>query len=657
MAIRKMRPKRRKSLLWGLADRLTAMIYSFFVNGRAGAMLSSNDTMCKRSFLATAFAKKKNKANSFLRYPEALMERSVSSRTLVFVRTFLASLKLNVYGMFFAFYGLISGIVHIIPAFINGFSSFDEYTVIASGIFVLCSTPLLFSSQSAVEALSNSRFIGGFILNVLCVPKESLKVRKQYGGTVCMFVSSILAMVLGGLSIFTHPLFIPIVVSCLMAVFLVFAFPETGIIITLAALPFMQYLPGPHIVLFIMILITSVSYFCKVFQRKRSFSLSPEITMVMLFCGFIIAGGMFSYGGGKTLADSIAAAVYILGGFLLTYNLASTEKMLSACMKTVTTSFLILCLVGIWESVYNGISTRIIDSFSPTISTITEENILYILDNGVVFGMFAVLVFPMLFAYIIKRKSVQGAAAITVLGVILVAAAWMCSHYEIMAALVIECVIFWFIFSHKTMTAVIFAIIPIGIIAMLYPYAVTYLGWPNISYILMEYMPAGIPNAELHTSVSADVIKMLSDGNLFGMGAGEHAFISVFPSYASTASLGAEQPMSLWLQILCWSGIFGAAAFAVFLVFLMKRSLGFFISAEKKEQRSKALALYCGIVAALLLGCVYGIWVDVRVLYLFWVCTGLLMGYVRVGDADMETRRYEFKTSSDATDVEVVFYD
>ncbi len=658
MATKKKGQKKRPSLLWSLADRLTAKIYSFFVNGRVGDMLSSHDTLCKRSFLARTAEKRKISAeNSLLKYPEALMERSISSRTLVFIRTFLASLKLNVYGTFFVFYGLIAAIAYMIPAFMSGFTSFDDYAVICSGIIMLCATPMLFSSQSAVTALANSRLIGKMILNVLCVPEERLKVKRPYGGTECIFVSAILGMALGGLSLFTHPLLVPIVILCLTAVFLVFAFPETGVIITLAALPFMQYLPSPHIVLFIMILITSVSYFCKVFQRKRRFTLLPEISMVMLFCGFIVLGGLFSYGGVKIFADSISAAIYILGGFLLTYNLINTEKLLSACMKAITASFLVLCLVGIWESVYNGISARIIDTFSPTISTITQENILYILDNGVVFGMFALLVFPMIFAYIIKRKSFKGAAAITVLGIILIAAAWMCSHYEIIVALIIECVIFWIIFSHKTMTAVIFAAMPIGIIVMLYPYAVKYLSFPDVTQILMEYMPAGMPDSELHTSVIYDVIRMLSDGNLLGMGAGEHAFVSIFPAYASEASSGATQPMSIWLQILCWSGVFGFVAFIVFLIFLMKRSLGFFITSDKREQRSKALAIYCGIVVSLLLGFVYGIWIDVRVLYLFWTCAGILMGYIRLGNENDEIRNAQFKDLHDAKDVTVVFYD
>ncbi len=657
MALKKAKSKKRSSLLHGLANRFTAGIYSFFVNGRVGDMLSSNDTLCKRSMLAKTLEEKKVRAeNRLFKYPEALMEKSVSSRTLLFIRTFLASVKLNVFGMFFVFYGLISAIAYLIPAFISDFTYFDKYAVIFSGVIMVAALPLLFSSKSAVPALAASRFVGKIIRDLLCVPEERLKVKKQYGGTVCVFVAALLGIACGVVSYFTNPLYIPILFLCLTAVFLIFAFPETGIIITLAALPFMQYLPSPHVVLFIMILITAVSYFCKVFQRKRTFTLSPEITMVMLFCGFIAVGGMFTGGGPRAFADSLSAVVYILGGFLLTYNLVNTEKMLSACLKTVTASFLILCFVGIIESTYNGLSARIIDTFTPAISNITEENMLYILDDGVVFGMFALLVFPLFSAYIIKRKSFRGVALVTVGGIILFAAAWMCSHYEIIIALLIELILFWFICSHKTMTATIFAIIPVGIIALLYPYGVEYLGIPDISQILMEYMPAGMPDAELHSSVTHDAVRMILDGNIFGIGVGEHAFTSAFAPYASVESAGATQPMSLWLQIVCWSGIFGLVAFVVFLIFLIKRSLGFFISSDSKEQRGNALALYCGIIGSLLLGFVYGIWIDVRVMYFFWAFTGVLMGYIRLGNERDRIRDAEFTSSEDSKDVSVLFY-
>ena len=658
MAQKKVKNKRRPSLLWNLADRLTVLIYSFFIHGRAGEMLSSKETLSKNSYLAKAFEQKGSRIGNILTgYPEALIERSISAKIFSFLGKFWAALRLNVYGTFFAVYGLSAVMVYIIPAILNGFSSFDEMSVIAAGAILLCSIPLLFSSQSAIEAISGSHAMSRLILDILCVPQEHLRVKKQYGGTGYVLVAFVMGMILGGLSFFTHPIFVPVAVLCITTIFAVFSFPEIGVVTTLALVPFMKYFANPELLLLAMVVLTGIAYVLKVFQRKRTFKLSLETAIVLLFGGFVIVGGLFSHGGTDTFIDSITAVILILGGFLLTYNLINTEKLLYSCLKTVTASFLFLCLIGIWESVYYGISTRIIDSLSPGISAITDEKLLYIADNGVVFGMFAVFVLPLLFAYISKRKSVKGAMFFIGLCAILISAAWMCSNYEIIVALVIECIIFWFVFSHKTMAAVIFALIPVGIIALLYPYGVTYLGLPDISRMIVEYMPASISGSEQHVMVLHDVIKMISDGNFLGIGAGEHAFRAVFPAYACDASLGADGPTSLWLQILCWSGIFGFMSFVIFVIFMLKRCLGFFISSDKSELRNKALALFCGVVVALLLGNVYSIWSDGRVMYLFWVFVGLLMGHIRLGNVGEVIRKTAFMDTSYAADAEIVFYD
>ncbi len=653
MAHKKIKGKQGRSFLWNLTDRIAEIVYSFFVHGRVGEMLSSSDSLCKNN----EYEKRKSPfINSILKYPAFFLEQSRVVRFFAFLCRFFATLKLNVYGIFFLFYGFSSFLIYLIPALISGFYPSDEVFIISAQIIMIAAIPLLFSSQSAIEGISSSIITRRILIKVLCIPDERLKVKKQYGGTWYMFLAAIMAILFGLGSAFTNPLFLPVVILCILAAMATFSFPEIGVIVTLAMVPFMKYLKDPEAILLAMVIITLVSYMCKVFQHKRTFRMSTEILILILFCGFIVTGGMFSYGGAETLLDSISSVVIIFGGFLLVYNLINTEKLLSSCVKTITVSYLILCLVAIWEGVYYGISERIIDSVGQDISVLTDGSILYLSENGRVFGMFAVFVLPLLFAYMSKRKSVQGAAAVTALCVLVASAAWMCSNYEIIVALVIECIIFWILFSHRTMTVVIFALIPIGIVALLYPVFISKFGLPNISELLMEYMPAGIADSERHLSVTQDVIKMISDGHFFGIGAGDHAFNVLFPAYTSVASAGVSHPTSFWLQITCWAGIFGLISFVVLFGLLIKRSLGFLIRSPKNELRSKALALFCGITVSVLLGGIYSIWEDMRVMFLFWTSAGLLMGYIRMGDTAENIRKSEFNDTNGASDVEVVFY-
>lgn len=658
MADKRIKRKRRPSLLWSAIDRLTAIIYSFFTNGRIGDMLSSGNTLCNRSYLASTFNNGKRRASKILlKYSDPVMENGFVSRVIIFMRQFLASLRLNVYGVFFVFFGLASTIVTLVPALIGGMSGLNEIELITSAIITVCAIPLLFSSQTAAEAIFSSRTMSRLVLHFLCIPEEKMKTKKQYGGTIHVFIATVVAMVLGVLTYYFNPIIVPFAFLCICVTFLIFSSPESGVIITLALIPFLQYFSKSEFVLLVMVAVTAVSYLCKVLQRRRHLYLSPEISMVLLFCGFTIMGSIFSHGGVQTFVDSVVTIVLILGGFLLTYNLVNSKKLLSAAFKTLTVSFIVLCIMAVWESVYYGISNRIIDRVSPNISRLAGEKVLFLADNGIIFGMFAILIFPMLFSYMIKRKSVKGIAMIASLCVLAIIAAWMRCYYEIMIALMLECVIYWFMYSHKTMTAVIFAMIPIGIVMMLYPYAVKYLYWPNISEILMEYMPASITNSEMHPSVIRDTFAMVMDGNFVGIGAGNHAFMSLFPAYASVGSVGAENSMSLWLDILCWSGVFGFASFFIFVVLLVKRSCGYLIDRGSGETRGRALALFSGLMSAMLFGCVYSIWMDERVLFLFWACTGLLMSYIRLGRDSEEVRKTQFKDTDDAKDVEVVFYE
>ena len=622
-------------------------------------MLSSSDTLCKRSYLSGFFSRKSHVTvkKTVMDRANAIVESSAVARFVNFIIDLFSSLRIYVYGAFFTFFGLSSAIAYLISAVINGIESIDIMAIVVSAIIAVCAVPLLFSANPAIEVLANSAFLRKALLDILCIPPEKLKAKGQYGGTAYIFAAAIVAILFGALSYFVSPMYFVLLFICLIAALAILSSPETGVILTLAFLPFMQYTADPTLILSALLLISSISYVLKVLERKRTVALSPEITMILIFCGFILAGGFLSKGGIQTFLDCALTVFLILGGFFLTYNLINTEKMIAACLKTLTASFILLCLVGIWDSIYNGVSARIIDSVEPSITPLTEQNLLYIADNGAVFGLFAIILFPMLCAYIAKRKTVQGFFSVVLFMLISVIAASACSYYEIVVVLFIEFAIYWLINGYKAINFLIVALMPIGFIYALYPFGMTYLGFPNVGQLLMEYMPASTHESAFHPQIAIDVIEMLFDGNILGIGAGEHAFESVFPAYAGVVSVGASDPSSLWLEILCWSGIFGFITFSVFLIFLVKRSFGFFIDPYSKELRTKAIALFCGIVGAMLFGCVYSIWSDYRVLYLFWAAVGLLMCYIRLGTNGEEMKRAEFYDENDSKDIELIFYD
>ena len=67
------------------------------------------------------------------------------------------------------------------------------------------------------------------------------------------------------------------------------------------------------------------------------------------------------------------------------------------------------------------------------------------------------------------------------------------------------------------------------------------------------------------------------------------------------------------------------------------------------------MSLFIGVVATLIFGCVTCIWDNIRMLYLFWVCVGLLASYVREENRIEKRKLALFETESDSTDIELRF--
>jgi len=553
---KRIRPKRNRSgsFLWQMLDRFTAFLYSLFIFGRVGESMSDENTYCRRSFLAQSFSNR-NKAK--INIASLNLSRSLSKNVIVRMLSgfgkVLAYLRLNVYGTFFTFYGLTSAIAHYIIVLMDGQSiiaSKNLNVIISSAIIAVCSLPLLFSTQSATGAIAKSRIMRKVVLDFFDIPEEKLKNTKQYGGKQYVLFAVISAIASGILAHFLGQWYAPVALLCVIGIYLIFSNPEAGVILTIVAVPFLQYAGMTKTGLVIMILITSASYLLKLIQRRRSMDFSPELTMVFLFCSFIFAGSIFTLGGVTVLNDAISYVIMTAGGFFLTYNLISSKKGIKICVKTLMSLLIICSIIGIWDGFYNGIEHRMSDPVSEHLSNLSHVDVMTVLDGGEAFGILAVMVFPIIFAYATSKKSVKGVVTMVIASMITLVACWMCARYEIVAALIIECFVFWLIYSHKSLNVLIMAAIPIMIAVMLYPFAISNFGWPDLSSILGEYMPIRLHSSSVNTEAAKTIFDIIFDGNLSGIGAGAHALEAVLPRYSTTLSCADVFSASVWLQIL-----------------------------------------------------------------------------------------------------------
>ena len=627
--------KRSGSLFLKTVNMLTEYLYSIFKHGKVGDVLSTDNYSYQNSYTGYVVDKIAKKGRGHMAQSVAtVFEENVATKLVGAFRTLLASLSFNVYGIFFAIYGLTAVFMHYISQVTRGYYIHDFYAVITAAMLIFCSFPMLTSSKSISQMTSESRIVRKLALSFLGFPEENLKYKNAVGGIAGMFISAGLAAGFGALTYFWHPSYFLIAFGVVVVLCIIFANPESGVVLTVMAAPFLQYTEYADLILALMVGVTAVSFICKVIRRRRIVIFSAEEIILVIFCGFIIVASSFSVGGSATFLDALKTVLIIFGGFFLTYNLTKGENRLEVCTRLLTVSFIALCVSGLWYIFYHGIIDGFVYSIREDFSHIlleSNDNFLYLNDSVSVFSVLSVLVFPLLYLYIARSKNVRQFVALGIVMLMCAAASFAYGTYEAVVAIAVELVVFFIMWSHRSLSALIFVAAPILTIFMLYHYAEVYWGWSSPAEILETVLPANDPISSSRSEIGASISAMIADGNQSGIGAGSHAYQMMLPQYANAVSRENGAQGNLYWQIICWSGIGGLVAFLAFFFILLKKSLGYLMLSRHKKLRGAVLALFCSMSVALAFGLVNCLWTDVRMLYLFWVCAGLLAGYIREG--------------------------
>ena len=640
-----------------LLDSFTAFIYSMLANGRLGTWFSSGDKSHKESFFSRNFEKVTRILQKSDKYGmvDLVMKNSRFAKASDAIREFLCRLSLATYGLFFAVYGTASAFVYFIPILIGGKNLQGDSALITAIITAVCAIPMTISSRSLVDNVSDSKVLRSIVLSLFAIPAEKLKPTQKVGGAAHMIIAAFLGLGLAGLTYFWHPAYIFVAVGVILVWGLITASPESGVALTLVAVPFLQYTPCPELILVALVLTTAFSYISKVMKRRRVICFSAEGLIAFIFCGFVLVSGCFSGGDMRTVFDSVVASVVIFGAFLTTYNLMRGKRLLGSCIKIIAVSFAILAILGAWNVFYNGVVDGVTYSIRDYVQPIFEGHNLYIVDNSSVFSVLAIISFPMIFSFMAKQKTVKNIVGLLLLSAVMMGACFIYGTYETVLAIIIEFFVFWLIYSHKTFNVLVALLFPTAFLLILFPYAARYFDLPEVVDYIGQYLPISAPDSSYYASISNSTFKMLTELKS-GIGAGEHAFVSAIAPYIEVAAEGAKTPGSLWLQILCWGGAGGLLTFLVFIGSTIKNSLGLLATSKDNQLRSEALALSCGLFVAILFGGVNCIWEDLRMLYLFWAVAGLIAAYVREGRELNDKHKAELTDEIDSSDVELIFH-
>ena len=648
-----------KSLIITFFNRLAAFIYSLFTDTWIGRTVmadrNSYDESAVGRFLSGEY--KSNSAREKRRTLSGALERGAAAKIFRKISATLSAMSVNVYGLFFAVYGSVAMLIYFVAVYILPATYYvSESNVLTCAFIIICSIPFLSSAKSVCEIFGSGRIAKKIATSYFCIPEEKLLSKRRCGGTIYMLISATLGILLGSLSLFISPIAVVLGFVVINMLFLIFAIPEVGLLISVTALPFMQYISFTEVMLIALVSFTGIAYVLKVIRGNRTFYISSAGVMVILYCVAMIAASSFSSLGARAALNGLSVAVVVAGGYFLGANLTRKPTVRKVCIKVLTVSLVILAVLQFWNVYYLSISSGLEYSLNFNYSSIIDKAGLNVTYNVRLPGLLAAMLSPLLIAECFRQKRIYNIVTIILCFIPVILSIALYGTFEIMVALILGIALYLIMFSHKTLTAIILISIPAVTVFLLLPDVLSLAGInvPTWIQFVNFIFPDNSELSSVRSSVVADVWKMIGDGvNFMGIGVGDDVFAYNFASYASLTSEGSRDAGTMYMQIICESGILGFSIFAIFACIIVKHSLRFVIKQTDRGERVTTLALLCGFITAVILGAICCIYSDIQMRFLFWICAGMLSGQINKNKYDQRRLQSTMSSSADMTDVSI----
>ena len=118
---------------------------------------------------------------------------------------------------------------------------------------------------------------------------------------------------------------------------------------------------------------------------------------------------------------------------------------------------------------------------------------------------------------------------------------------------------------------------------------------------------------------------MFGKYGLSGIGTGKDAFTDIYTTFYIGNSVNVKHAHSLLFQIAFSLGFFGVVLFALIIFFIMQGALTYGRNCTDKSAENRLLCYsgMCSVIALVLCGLTEYIWLNSRIMLVFWILCGL----------------------------------
>ncbi len=544
------------------------------------------------------------------------------------------------YGNYLLSFGLYSVFVYFVRMFVPFLAEAPTDNLVAGAVFVLLSIPMLASKKSLAAALGSSISARAVLCDSFGMRDESFEVELKQS-KLRANLSIILGMASGMLTFIVNPVYIALAALLFVAIALIIATPEIGVLLSLFLLPFMSLTDMPSVFTVFLVGVSALGYLVKLIRGKRILRFEIIDVLVGMFLALTLLSGLVSLGKEPSVYECLVACMLMLVYFLIT-NMIRTKEWVNRCVIALVSSATVTSILGVLEYFFGDISKEWLDTayFSDI-----RGRVVSLFDNSNVLAFYLVMVFPFALDLIARsrNKSERFLARFSTASIILcVVFTWSRGAW---LGLIVSAIVYMLIKTKKIIKALCGFCLALPILSIVLP-----------TNVINRFMSIGnLADSSTYYRVLTwrGSLDAILDNLFVGYGYGTAAFERAYPAYAYSGIEAAEHTHSLYLQILFGMGLLGFAVFFVMLLFFAQKNLEFFAKTELKGEANSAVAAFVSFVAALVMGAFDYIWYNNRILFLFFAVMGIACAAIRMNDDLEKRKRVEDTTDSTSACIDI----
>lgn len=622
----KIKTTKKRVGLFAFLFAIAESIAKFFKRGPIGFFFADLYTKCnekwKDGYIYNLLRRKKQRLRERATFAHKY-EKSLTSKKISSISYSVIHSHLRIWGvgfLFFAFSVIITAMLRY--QFLN--EDFFERTVIGAVIVVL-SLPLIISRKELGEMLLSKRLTRFVITKVLNLnPTRFERSEVPFEGSY--FIAILLSVALGFSTYFTHPIFVINIAIIVVLFVLLMSFPELGLVFIMIILPFASLFPYPTLVVLMLLSFSIGGFVVKLLRGKRVIRIELMDIMIVAFSVLLLFGGIFTYGGTKSLHTAEVYFAFLLIYFLIA-NMYIGKSSIYRAFKILIVTATIVSIVGIVRGGVVDASWVDLEMFGDLPGRVSE-----FFENPNILGAYLIIIFPLaLGEMIVSKKTISRFMYFISAGVI-VACTVMTGSRGAWLGLIVATVVFLILYNVRN----IWLILTMGLTLPLWQFVLP-------DYIINRFTSI-FTMADSSIQMRIDIWKgaweMAKDNLFTGIGVGERAFKMVYEGYAEKGAESAVHAHSLPLQMLVEIGIVGFLVFAFIMFMYAQKS---FVEIKQGQRKSKSrtmiIAGLSSIVGSLVMGLTDNIWYNYRVFIIFWIVIALTSSLSRNNVRERESTR------------------